>query len=89
MFLRTGCQHDDGDVFTARVRAQPARERSTGKVRQHPVEKDEIRSDIPYQGICLTRAMCALHVMAGVLEIYGNQFLDGRLILDDEYLAAH
>ena len=77
-------QHQDGYGLGARVLAPFLGQRQAAFARQHPVEQD----DVGQHGVQLALGGFAVHGPGGleavVPQVHGDQFCDGRLILDDE-----
>ena len=80
---RFGGEHDDGDTAGARAAAQLARDRQTRLPRQHPVEQHQIGQGLSYDGQRLLCIGSAQRVVAGALQVDGNQFLDGGFVFYD------
>ena len=56
---------------------------------QHPVEDDQVGQGVADEVPGLLGVPRAQHVMAGVLEVEGDQLLDRRLVFDDKDVGGH
>jgi len=82
LLLRAGGQHDDRDILGALIGAQLAREIHSRRTRQHPVEENEVRQDLPDQRLGLRNVRSPQYLMTGVLEVDRDQLLDRRFVFD-------
>jgi hypothetical protein len=81
-------QHD-GDVLGALVGAQPAGEGEAGDARQHPVEQHEVGARIAHQRFRLRHVAGRHDLVAGTLQVSGEQVAYRRLVFDYQNGTAH
>jgi hypothetical protein len=77
-------QHDR-DVPGALVAAQAARERQSGNAGQNPVEHHQIGTRAAHQRLGLRQVLCALHLVAGALQIDGEQIAHRHFIVHHQH----
>ena len=89
LLFRAGRQHDDRDLLRPAVGPEAARELDAGDAGQHPVEQDEI-------GECglddvhgLFGVVRLEQVVACLLQVVGDQFLNRRFVFDDQNRRGH
>ena len=82
-------QQHDRDVLGALVGAQPPREGQARDARQHPVEQHEVGPRVAHQRLGLRNVARAHHLVAGALQVGGEQVANRRFVFDYQNGPAH
>ena len=78
-----------GSLLRARVPAQPPRELEAALARQHPVEEHQVRQLLLDALLGLLRAVGHHDAAPRLLEVQGDELLDGGFVFDDEDVGGH
>jgi len=89
VFLAPGGEHDDGHILGPLVGPQLAGKLHPGHAGQHPVQQHHVRQHFPHLAFRFFRIIGPQNLMAGVLQVGGNQFLDGGFVFDYEDVGRH
>ena len=87
--MDTGGEHDDRQLARPFVGAQLLGQRHTGLARQHPIKNQQVRQGGANSRFGLLGATGANYEKTGVLEVDDDQFLDRRLVLNDQNSRCH
>jgi hypothetical protein len=82
-------EEDDRHRDRAPLGAQLPREGKPGRVREHPVEEDQLRERRAHQGFGLADRARPEHPVARVLQVQGEDFLQLGIVFDDENRVVH
>eukprot|EP01107_Rhizomastix_libera_P006422 TRINITY_DN20562_c0_g1_i1.p1 TRINITY_DN20562_c0_g1~~TRINITY_DN20562_c0_g1_i1.p1 ORF type:complete len:262 (+),score=-23.55 TRINITY_DN20562_c0_g1_i1:270-1055(+) len=89
VLLAPGGEHDDGHVLGPLVGPQLAGELHAGHAGQHPVQQDHVGQHLAHLALRLFGIVGPQHLVPGMLQIGGDQFLDRGFVFDDKDVGWH
>src|SRR5919201_5349871 len=87
--LIPGREHDDRERAGGLVPTQAATDFQTVYLRQHQIEKHQVRRRAPDPTEGVGAAATRRNLVAFALEVIREEITDVRLVLDDEHAACH